>query len=83
MPLAPAAMTTCILPRATLTVSGSGQNTSQRLGDQETTLWTGMAMWSNQLAERIALSLSARYQKQTGTTTYDEAALLATLNMTF
>ena len=72
-----------LTPRAALTVSGSGQRTSQRLGDQETTLWTGMAMWSNQLAERVTLALSARFQKQTGTTTYDEAALLATLNMTF
>jgi len=72
-----------LTPRATLAVTGSGQRTTQRFGDLETTLWTGMAMWTNQLAERIALSLSARYQKQTGTTTYDEAALLATLNMTF
>ena len=72
-----------LTPRSTLTVSGSGQSTSQRIGDLETTLWTGMAMWSNQVAERVSLSVSARYQKQTGSTTYDEAALLATLNMSF
>lgn len=72
-----------LTPRDTLNVSGSGQRTTEGSGLQETTLWVGMAMWSNQLAERIALSLSARYQKQTGTTTYDEAALLATVNMTF
>lgn len=72
-----------LTPRDTLNVSGSGQRTTQRLGNQETTLWIGMAMWSTQLAERIALSLSARYQTQSGTTQFDEAALLATLNMTF
>ena len=72
-----------LTPRDTLNVSGGGQRTTEGSGVQQTTLWTGMAMWSNQFAERIALSLSARYQKQTGTATYDEAALLATLNMTF
>ena len=46
-------------------------------------LWTGMAMWSNQVAERVSVSLSARYQTQSGTASYNEAALLATLNMTF
>lgn len=72
-----------LTPRDTLSVSGSGQRTTQRLGNQETTLWIGLAMWSTQLAERIAVSLSARYQTQSGSTQFDEAALLATLNMTF
>ncbi len=72
-----------LTPRATLSVSGSGQRTTQDFGDQETTLWTGMAMWSNQVAQRVSVSLSARYQTQSGTASYNEAALLATLNMTF
>lgn len=72
-----------LTPRDTLNVSGSGQRTTQRLGNQDTTLWIGLAMWSTQLAERIAMSLSARYQTQSGSTSFDEAALLATLNMTF
>jgi uncharacterized protein (PEP-CTERM system associated) len=72
-----------LTPRATLSVSGSGQRTSQDFGDQETTLWLGMVMWTNQIAERASLSLSARYQTQTGTATFNEAALLATLNLTF
>ncbi|MCU0964697.1 MAG: TIGR03016 family PEP-CTERM system-associated outer membrane protein [Burkholderiaceae bacterium] len=72
-----------LTPRDTLSVSGSGQRTTQRLGDQETTYWTAMAMWSSQLAQRVTGSLSARYQNQSGTSSYNEAALLATLNMTF
>ena len=42
-----------------------------------------MAMWSSQLAARTTGSLSARYQNQSGTSSYNEAALLATLNLTF
>ncbi len=72
-----------LTPRATLSVTGSGQRTSGGVADQETTYWTAMAMWSSQLAQRVTGSLSARYQNQSGTSSYNEAALLATLNMTF
>ena len=40
-------------------------------------------MWTNQVAERASLSLSARYTVQTGSSTYNEAALFASLNMQF
>ena len=72
-----------LTPRATLSVSGSGQRTTESFGGQETTLWTGMAMWSKQIAERTSVSLSARYTVQSGSSSYNESALLATLNMTF
>lgn len=72
-----------LTPRSTLSVSGLGQNSSESIGNQDTTLWSGMAMWSNQVAERVGVSLSARYQTQSGSTSFDEAALLATLNMSF
>ena len=72
-----------LTPRATLSVSGFGQNTTESIGGQDTTLWTGMAMWTSKVAERVSVSLSARYQTQSGSTQFDETALLATLNMTF
>jgi len=72
-----------LTPRDTLSVSGFGQNSTESIGGQDTTLWSGMAMWSSQVAERVNVALSARYQTQSGTTQFDEAALLATLNMTF
>ena len=66
-----------------MSVSGFGQNSTESIGGQDTTLWSGMAMWSSQVAERVNVALSARYQTQSGTTQFDEAALLAPLNMTF
>lgn len=72
-----------LTPRSTLTATGSGQRTSQSVGSQETTLWVGMLMWTDQIYERVSVSLSGRYQNQTGSASFTEAALLATLNMTF
>jgi len=72
-----------LTPLARLSVSGSGQRTSESFGGQETTIWTGLAMWSRQIAERASVSLSARYTVQSGSSSYNETALLATLNMTF
>lgn len=72
-----------LTPRDSLTVRVSGQRTNESYGTRETTIWTGLAMWSMQLAERTSASLSARYTTQSGSSSYDEAALLATLNMTF
>ena len=64
--------------KCTLHASGNGA-----IGIQETTLWTGTAMWTSQIARRTNVSLSARHQRQSGASTYNESALLATLNMTF
>jgi uncharacterized protein (PEP-CTERM system associated) len=72
-----------LTPLSTLSVNASGQRTSETFGGQETTVWTGMVMWSKQIAERARLSLSGRYTTQTGSSSYDEAALLALLNMSF
>jgi uncharacterized protein (PEP-CTERM system associated) len=72
-----------LTPQSVLSVNGSQQRTSQASGGQETTLWTGTALWSNQLAERVALMLSATYSAQTGTSTYNEASLMAGLSMQF
>ena len=72
-----------LTPLSTLSVNASGQRTSESFGGQETTVWTGLAMWSYQLAQRSRLSLSARYTTQSGTSSYNETALLALLNMSF
>ncbi len=72
-----------LTPLSSLTINARGQRTTESLGDRETTYWTGMAMWSTRLAPRTTFSLSARYQNQSGTSSYNEAALLATLFMTF
>ena len=72
-----------LTPLSTLSVNAGGQRTSETFGGQETTVWNGMVMWSNQLAPRARLSLSARYTTQSGSSTYNEAALLAFLNMNF
>ena len=66
-----------LTPLSTLSVNASGQRTSESFGGQETTVWTGLAMWSYQLAQRSRLSLSARYTTQSGTSSYNETALLA------
>lgn len=72
-----------LTPLATLSVNAIGRRTSETFGGQETTVWTGLAMWSYQLAQRSRLSLSARYTTQSGTSSYNETALLALLNMSF
>jgi len=72
-----------LTPRDTLSISGTGQRTTQFDGRLETTLWSGTAIWTSQIARRTNLSVSARHQVQTGTSSYNESALLATLNMTF
>lgn len=72
-----------LTPSATLALSGTGQRTSESVGFQETTLWVATAMWTSQIARRTSVSLSARHQVQSGSASYNESALLATLNMTF
>lgn len=72
-----------LTPTATLTFTGSGQRTSESFGGQETTLWSAVALWTSRISERTSLSLSARRQVQSGDSSYNESALLATLNMTF
>lgn len=72
-----------LTPRATLSFNGSGQRTNQAEGTQQTTLWTGTALWTNQLAERVSLAISASYSAQTGFTTYDEASVFAGLALQF
>jgi uncharacterized protein (PEP-CTERM system associated) len=72
-----------LTPTATLTFTGTGQRTSESFGGQETTLWSVVALWSNRIAERVSLSLSARHQVQSGDSSYNESALLAALTMTF
>jgi uncharacterized protein (PEP-CTERM system associated) len=72
-----------LTPTATLSLSGSGRRTSESIGVQETTVWSGVAMWTSQVALRTNVSLSARHTVQSGTSSYNESALRATLNMTF
>jgi uncharacterized protein (PEP-CTERM system associated) len=72
-----------LTPKATLTLSGTGQRTSESIGVKETTLWVGTVMWTSQIDRRASVSLSARHQVQSGSSSYNESALLATLNMTF
>lgn len=72
-----------LTPRSTVSLSAAGRRSSESAGTQQSTLWSGMAMWSNQVAQRVFVSLSARYQTQSGTTSFDEMALLGTLQMTF
>jgi uncharacterized protein (PEP-CTERM system associated) len=72
-----------LTPSATVSLSATGQRTTQLDGRLETTLWVGTAIWTNQIDRRTNVSLSARHQAQTGTSSYNESALLATLNMTF
>lgn len=72
-----------LTPSDTLSLSGTGQRTTQFDGRLETTLWVATAIWTSQIARRTNVSLSARHQAQTGTSSFNESALLATLNMTF
>lgn len=73
-----------LTPRATLTAGLAQQQTSESQGSQETTLRTGNLMWSNQIAERATLSVSARRTIFSSTTApYNESALLASLSMQF
>lgn len=72
-----------LTPLSTLSVNASGQRTTESFGGQDTTLWIGTAMWSNQLGERTRMSLSARYSTQSGSSSYDEMALLALLTINF
>lgn len=72
-----------LTPISTLSVTALSRRTSESVGDQETNVWSGLAMWTADIAPRAKLSLTARYTKQTGTSVYDETALLALLTMTF
>jgi uncharacterized protein (PEP-CTERM system associated) len=72
-----------LTPTATLSVTGTGRRTTETFGGQGTTFWSAMAMWSSRIAQRASLSLSARHQVQSGSSSYNESALLATLTMTF
>lgn len=72
-----------LTPLDNLSANASWQHTTETFGGQDTTVWTGLATWSRQLGVRTRLSLSARYTAQSGSSSYDEAALLAMLNMSF
>ncbi|HMO46554.1 MAG TPA: TIGR03016 family PEP-CTERM system-associated outer membrane protein [Rubrivivax sp.] len=72
-----------LTPLDNLSANARWQRTTETFGGQETTLWAALATWSTQLGARTKLSLSARYTTQSGSSSYDEAALLAMLNMSF
>jgi uncharacterized protein (PEP-CTERM system associated) len=72
-----------LTPRATLSVNLRQQNTSQAATGSDTTLRTAVALWTYQVAERATLSVRARYAVQSGTSQYNEAALLGLLTMRF
>ena len=72
-----------LTPRSILTLSVNQQRTSESVGSQATNLWTNNLMWSNQIAPRATVSVSGRYTVQGGDTSYNEAALLASLSMQF
>lgn len=72
-----------LTPRATLSVNASQLQTKQAEGTQDTTLRIGTVMWTNQIAERASVSVSASYNAQTGSSTYNEASVFASLNMQF
>jgi hypothetical protein len=64
-------------------VLGAAAQSSESVGTRETSIWIGRAMWSYRLAQRAALSVTARRTMQSGSTEYTENSLLATLNMSF
>jgi len=73
-----------LTPLSTVTVNGSGQRTTGSTSTEETTLWTGTATWSYQLAERTTLSATVRRTVFSSTSSpYNESALLAALSMQF
>jgi uncharacterized protein (PEP-CTERM system associated) len=73
-----------LTPRDSLVMNVRVRRTTESVGSDESTWWTGIATWSRQVAPRATMSLAARYQNQSGTTSpYNEAALLATLNVQF
>jgi uncharacterized protein (PEP-CTERM system associated) len=73
-----------LTPRDSVVLNVRGRRTTESIGSDESTLWTGIATWSRQLSQRATMSLAARYQNLSSTTSpYTEAALLATLNMQF
>ena len=73
-----------LTPRDSLVVNVRVRRTTESVGGDYSTWWSGTATWSRQVAPRATVSLAARYQNQSSTTSpYNEAALLATLNMQF
>ena len=72
-----------LTPRDTVSFNAAQQQTKQVDGIQDTTLRTGTLMWSSQVAQRAAFALSASYTAQSGSTAYNEASVLASLNLSF
>lgn len=73
-----------LTPTSSLNLGVTQQQTDESVGQQATNLRSVNAMWSTKLARRATASLNARYQSFSGTTnSYNEAALFATLSMTF
>ena len=73
-----------LTPSDSLVVNVRVRRTTESVGGAYSTWWTSTATWSRQVAPRATVSLAARYQNQSSTTSpYTEAALLATLNMQF
>jgi uncharacterized protein (PEP-CTERM system associated) len=73
-----------LTPVDSLVMNVRVRRTTESDGSDESTWWIGTATWSRRFAPRATMSLIARYQNQTSTTSpYNEAALLATLNMQF
>lgn len=68
---------------STFSLNGNQQRTKQGASNQETTLRTATALWTHRLAERVALAVSGSYTVQTGNSTYNEAAVLASVSMQF
>jgi len=73
-----------LTPRDSLVMNVRVRRTTESVGGDYSTWWGGTVTWSRQFAPRATMSLIARYQNQDSTTSpYNEAALLATLNMQF
>jgi uncharacterized protein (PEP-CTERM system associated) len=73
-----------LTPRDSLVMSVRVRRTTESVGSDNSTWWGGTVTWSRQFAPRATMSLIARYQNQDSTTSpYNEAALLATLDMQF
>jgi uncharacterized protein (PEP-CTERM system associated) len=73
-----------LTPLSALSASLARTRTSGGVGDQHTELRSLTVTWTNQLAERVDLSLSARRSSfDSATDPYNESAVLANLRMRF
>lgn len=73
-----------LTPLSTVNLNTSQTKTTESIGGQQTNLWTVNAIWTQQLAARISLSLNANYTRfDSSTAPYNETGLQAAMNLAF